>query len=99
MSYSHDQEFTYKFLPNATTNLSATSEVVFFQEIISTGAKNKRHVGDQYQNYGQNLMLNVALQAVEKQKEFSGAAAEEFAQTFRVQTAKIVEAVKAREQK
>lgn len=28
-------------------------------------------------------MLNVALQAVEKQKEVSGAAAEEFAGTFR----------------
>lgn len=44
-------------------------------------------------------MLNVALQAVEKQKEFSGVAAEEFAQTFRVQTAKIVEEVEAQEEK
>ncbi len=39
MSYSHDQEFTYAFLPNATTNLSATSEVDPFQEIVSTVAE------------------------------------------------------------
>ena len=99
MSYSHDQEFTSAFLPNATTNPSTTSEVDPFQEIISTGAEYERHVGDQYRNHGQNLMLNVALQAVEKQKEFSGAANEEFARKFRVQTAKIVEAVKARGEK
>ena len=48
-------------------------------------AKYGRHAGDQYRNHGQNLMLNVPLQAVEKQKEFSGAAAEVFAQTFKVQ--------------
>ncbi len=61
MSYSHDPEFTYAFLPNATTNSSATLEVDLFQEIITTGAECERHVGDQYRNYGQNLMLNVAL--------------------------------------
>ena len=99
MSYSHDQEFTYAFLPNTTTNPSAISEVDPSHEIKSTEAEYERHAGDLYQNHGQNLMLNVALQAVEKQKEFSGAAAEEFAQTFRVQTAKIVEAVEAREEK
>lgn len=44
-------------------------------------------------------MPNVALQAVEKQKEFSGAAAKEFARIFRVQTAKTVEAVEAQEEK
>lgn len=99
MSYSHDQEFTYAFLPNATTNPSATSEVDPSQEIITMEAEYERHAGNKYRNHGQNLMLNVALQAVEKQKEFSGAAAEEFAQKFKVQTAKIVEAVEAREEK
>lgn len=98
MNYSHDQEFTYAFLPNATINPSAASEVYPSQE-IKTEAKYERHAGDQYQNHGQSLILDVALQVVEKQKEFSGAAAEEFAQTFKVQTAKIVEAVKAREEK
>lgn len=78
MSYSHDQEFAYAFLPNATINPSAASEVYPSQE-IKTEAKYERHAGDQYQNHGQNLMLDVALQAVEKQKEFSGVAAEEFA--------------------
>ena len=33
-----------------------------------------------------NLMLSTALQAVEKQKEFTGAAAEEFARVFTTQT-------------
>lgn len=84
MSYSYDQEFTYLFLPNATTNPSAISEVDPFYEIKSTEAEYKRYAGNLYQNLGQNSMLNVALQAVEKQKEFSGATAEEFDQTFRV---------------
>ncbi len=34
-NYSHNQEFTYTFLPNATTNSSDTSKVDTFQEIIS----------------------------------------------------------------
>ncbi len=99
MSYSHEKEFTYAFLPNATTKPSAISEVDTFQEIISTRAEYERHVGDKYRNHGQNLMFDVALQVIEKQKEFSGAAAEEFAQIFRVQTAKIVEVVKTQEEK
>lgn len=44
------------------------------------------------------MMLNSALQAVEKQKEFTGSAAEEFASAFTRQTAKLVEVVKAREE-
>ncbi len=43
-------------------------------------------------------MLSTALQAVEKQKEFTGAAAEEFARVFNTQTSKLVEAIKAREE-
>ena len=43
-------------------------------------------------------MLSIALQVVEKQKEFTGAAAEEFARVFTTQTSKLVEAVKAREE-
>lgn len=44
-------------------------------------------------------MLSTALQAVEKQKEFTGAAAEEFARVFTTQTSKLAEAVKAREER
>ena len=40
-------------------------------------------------------MLSIALQAVEKQKEFTGAVAEEFVRVFTTQTSKLVEAVKA----
>lgn len=45
------------------------------------------------------MMLNSALQAVEEQKEFTGSAAEEFASAFTRQTAKLVEVVKAREER
>ncbi len=95
MSYSHDQEFTYTFLPNATTNSPAALEPDLPQKVTVTEAQYKRHAGDQYQNHGQNLTLNVALEAVEKQKEFSGAAAEKFARIFKTQTAKIADAVEA----
>ncbi len=40
------------------------------------------------------MMLNSAFQAVEKQKEFTGRAAEDFASAFTKQTAKLVEVVK-----
>lgn len=52
----------------------------------------ERHASDQFQNYWQNLTLKVTLQAADKQKEFSGVDAKEFAQTFKVEssTAKIV---------
>ena len=99
MSYSHDQEFTYAFLPNATTNSPAALEPDLPQEVTVTEAQYERHAGDQYRNHGQNLTLNVALEAVEKQKEFSGAAAEEFARIFKTQTAEIVDAVEAREKR
>ena len=71
-------------------------EPKILQEI--TVAEYERHAGDQYRNHGQNLMLTTALQAVEKQKEFTGAAAEEFARVFTTQTSKLVEAIKAREE-
>ena len=101
MSYSHDPEFTYAFLSSTTTKPPAIPEVDLLHNSKSTEPETDydRHAGDQYRNHGQNLMLNVALQAVEKQKGFSGAAAEEFAQIFRVQTAKIVKAVEAQEKK
>ncbi len=99
LSYFHDQKFTYLFLANATANPSATSEVEPFQEITLTRTGYGRQVSDQYRNLGQNLMLIVALQAVEKQKEFSGATVKKFAHTFGVQTAKIVEAVKSQKEK
>lgn len=38
------------------------------------------------QHHGQNLTLSTALQAIEKQKEVTGAAAEEFAREFTTQT-------------
>lgn len=44
-------------------------------------------------------MLNIVLQAVKKQKEFYGNAVKKFAQTFRVQTAKIVKKLETREKK
>ena len=67
------------------------------QEI--TVAEYERHAGDQYRNHGQNLMLTTALQVVEKQKEFTGAVAEEFARVFSTQTSKLVEAIKAQEER
>lgn len=84
ITYSHDLKFTYAFLPNATINPSAISEIDLSHEIQSMEAEYERYAGDLYRNHGQNLMLNVALQAIEKQKEFFGAAAKEYAQTFRV---------------
>ncbi len=68
-------------------------EPEILQEIIE--AEYEKHAGDQYRNHGQNLMLSTAFQAVEKQKEFTGAAAEEFACVFTTQTSKLVEVVKA----
>ncbi len=38
MSYSHDQEFTYAFLPNATTDLPAALEPDLPQEVTVTEA-------------------------------------------------------------
>ena len=40
------------------------------------------------------MMMKAALDVIEKQKEFCGVAAEEFAQAFQEQTIKISEAVK-----
>lgn len=65
------------------------------QNGMDTGAQYERHASDQYQNYGHNLTLNVALEVVEKQKEFSCIAIEEFARLFKTQTAKVVDAVEA----
>ncbi len=99
MSYSLAQDFTYAILPNATTNSPAALEPDLPQEVTITEAQYERHKGDQYRNHGQKLTLKVALEAAEKQKEFSGAAAEEFARIFKTQTAKIVDAVEARKKK
>ncbi len=44
-------------------------------------------------------MLDTAIEVVEKQKQFSGAAAEEFAQAFKAQTGKIVEDLKVKEER
>lgn len=76
MSYSNNQKFTNAFLPNITINPLATSAVNPSQEIKTLEVKYKRQADNLYQNHDQNLILNVALQAVEKQKELSGAAAE-----------------------
>ena len=67
------------------------------QEI--TGAEYERHSGDLYWNYCQNLMLSTALQAVKKQKKFTSAVAEKFMRIFTIQKSKLVEAVKAREER
>lgn len=56
----------------------------------------ERQAGDQYRDHGRNMMMKVALDVIEKQKEFRGVAAEEFAQAFQKQTIKISEAVKKR---
>ena len=64
-----------------------------------TAAEHERHAGVQYRNHGQNLTLSTALQAVEKQKEFTGAAAEEFAHAFTTQTTKLVEGIEAQEER
>ncbi len=56
-------------------------------------------MGAQYQNHGQNLMFSTALQEVEKRKEFTYATIEECARVFTTQTSKLVEAVKAQEER
>lgn len=48
MSYSHNQKFTYMFLPNATTNLSAILEVDSSYKIKSIKAKYEKHAGNLY---------------------------------------------------
>lgn len=44
-------------------------------------------------------MLDTAIEVVKQQKQFSGTAAKEFAQAFKAQTGKIVEALKAKEER
>ena len=66
------------FLPNATTNPSAIIEVDPSYGIKSTMAKYEKYAGNLYQNHGQNLMFDVTLQAVGKQKEFCSTATEKF---------------------
>lgn len=48
MSYSHDQEFTYAFLPNSITNSPPALELDLPQEATVTEAQYERHAGDQY---------------------------------------------------
>lgn len=97
MSYFLDPAFAYLSLHGNTTQPRSTPTMDSFQEMSLP--KYKRHAGDQYQNNGQNMMLNSAFQVVEKQKEFTSSAAEEFASAFTGQTAKLVEVVKAREER
>ncbi len=58
-----------------------------------------RPFGDQYQNYGQNPMLDTAIEVVKQQKQHFSTAAEEFARAFKAQTSRIVEALKAKKKK
>ena len=99
MSYSHNQELIYAFVLNATTNPLAILEVDLSYGIKSTMAKYQKYAGDLYYNHSQNLILDLALQALGKQKEFSGATIKKFVKTFRVQIAKIVEVIKASKKK
>ena len=55
-------------------------EPKILQEI--TEAEYEKHAGDQYRNHSQKLIFSTDLQAVEKQKEFTGAFAEKFARVF-----------------
>lgn len=96
-SYSLDIAFAYLSLLGKLAQPKPTPKINSFQEITLT--EYKKHVGNRYRNKGQNMTLNSALQAVEKQKEFTGAAVEEFASIFTKQTAKLVEAVKDREER
>lgn len=48
MSYSHDQEFTYAFLPNSITNSPPVLGLDLPQEATVTEAQYERHAGDQY---------------------------------------------------
>ncbi len=86
---SNSKNHSTSTLPRQTPT---SLEPEILQEI--TKAEYERYTGDQYRNHGQNLMLSTVLQAVEKQKKFTGAAAEEFARAFTIQTSKLVEAVK-----
>ena len=96
MSYSLDPAFIYPSL-HGTAQPSSTPITDSFQEMPLPNYE--KHAGDRYRNHGQNMMLNSALQAAEKQKEFTGRAADGFASTFTKQTAKLVEVVKAREER
>ena len=96
MSYSLDPAFAYPSL-HGTAQPRSTPTTDSFQEMSLPNYE--RHAGNRYRNHGQNMMLNSALQAVEKQKEFTGRAAKDFASAFTKQTAKLVEVVKAREER
>ncbi len=91
MSFSDDPNFTYNFLAQQFTKKNIDGGKSSFEY--------DRHLGDQYQNHGQSLMLNTAIEVVEQQKKFSGVAMEEFAQAFKAQTREIVEALKAKEER
>ena len=91
MSFSDDPNFTYDFLAQRFTGKNINRE--------ESPSEYDRHPGDQYRNHGQNLMLVTAIEVVEQQKQFSGAASEEFARAFKARTSKIVEALKAKEER
>ena len=91
INFSDDPNFTYDFL----AQLFAKAEVGKEKGL----SKYDRHLGDQYQNHGQNHRFDTAIEVVEQYKQFSGTAAEEFAQAFKAQTGKIVEALKVKEER
>lgn len=62
-------------------------------KVIVIKTQYERHAGDNHQKHNQNLMLNVVLKAIEKQREFFGAIAEKFAHTFKNEKSKFVDAV------
>lgn len=96
MSYSTASNSKKLSISIRPRQLPTSLEPEILREI--TAAECKRHAGGKYQNHGQNLILSTAPQAIDKQKEFTGAAAEKFARLFTTQTFKLVKAVKAREE-
>lgn len=56
--------------------------------------KNARYSGDHYRNNGRNMMMSAAVNAVNKEKELEGPAAEEFTGTLEKHTVKLAAAAK-----
>lgn len=83
MTFSNDPNFTYDFLAYRFLKVEMSKKEIFLH---------KGHLRDQYRNHRQNLMLDTAIEIVETQKPLFGIATEEFAQAFKAQTGKIVEA-------
>lgn len=82
--------------PNEGFTTTHTNNTGFISAALDVGVEEiyERQAGYQYRDHGRNMMMKAALDVIEKQKEFCGFAAEEFAQAFQEQTIKISEAVK-----